>query len=231
MIPTNLQNDLIKIWKDIFKCSRCALPDDYTPQFRPVGTGYQAGGVLFAQINPGHIGCLTPNEIEQRYKRESSKQKAQHKKEVTSELICLQNTFSESPRIENWNQLNLAYNNAICNIWGWPPGKYLSTIEKHGVNIGEVALINLAQCPVPKDKYTKLIFSNCWKLHIKRLLDALKPRIIVAQGKATFNFLKEHDLNRSITLIEGNHHASRQSNETKKHIFHKVKSLVEQSVA
>ena len=228
MIPKNLKSDLIEIWKDIFKCSCCALPNDYTPQFRPVGTSYQAGGVLFAQINPGHIGRLTSIEIDQRYQKGFSRQLAHHKQGVTSELLSLQNAFSENPSIENWVQLNSAYNNAVCKVWGWPPGKYLKSIEKHGVNIAEIALINLVQCPVPKDKYTKRLFSNCWELHTKRLIETLKPRLIVAQGKASFNFLQEQDLNRCVHLIEGNHHASRQSNEIKNLIYQRVKSLLAQ---
>jgi hypothetical protein len=42
------------------------------------------------------------------------------------------------------------------------------------------------------------------------------------------NFLQKQDLESGITLVEGNHHASRQSNEVKNHIFNDVKTLVEQ---
>jgi len=225
------QNDLIEIWKDIFNCSRCELPSDYRPQYRPIGSNYQSDGVLFAQINPGHIGRLTQIEIEQRYKRESSKQQALHKQKVAADLISLQNTFSKNPSIENWDRINSAYNKALKEVWGWPPGKYSNTIDKHGISIDEVALTNLIQCPVPKDKYTKRYFSNCWELHTKKIIGTLKPRIIVAQGKTSFNFLQKQDLDTKVTLIEGNHHASRQSNETKNRIFNEVKSFVGQSEA
>jgi uracil-DNA glycosylase len=226
MVPTNLQNDLMEIWKDIFDCRRCLLPGNYTPQFRPVGSSFHTGGVVFAQINPGHIGSLTQIEIEQRYKTTNSRQIALHKQKVTDRLITLQNVFSKSPSKANWNQLNSAYNNAVCKIWGWPPGKYMDTIEKHGVKIDKVALINLAQCPVPKDKYTKRNFANCWQLHTNRLLEALKPNLIVAQGKAVLSFLQEQKFKSISVLVEGNHHASRQSNKIKNQIFHEVKGLV-----
>ena len=227
MTPAKLQHDLMGIWKDIFDCRRCSLPENYTPQFRPVGSRFYAGGVVFAQINPGHIGSLTQIEIEQRYKTQSSQQRALHKQKVTSELISLQNAYSKNPSSANWNQLNSAYNNAVCKVWGWPPGKYMNTIEKHGVKIKEVALINLAQCPVPKDKYKKQNFSNCWQLHTNRLLEALKPKLIVAQGKAALNFLQKQTLKSTTILVEGVHHASRQNNEIKNNIFHEVKTLVE----
>lgn len=228
MASIKMQEHLIDLWRDIFICRHCNLPDDYTPQFHPLGNLYQENGILFAQINPGHIGRLTDTEIKQRYKNESSRQKARYKKEITSELLSLQNSFSKSPSSQNLKLLNTGYLKAVNIVWGWPPGKYSKTIEKHGVNIDKVALINLAQCPVPKDKYTKQHFSNCWQLHTKRLLEILKPKLIVAQGKASLNFLQKQDLESGIALVEGNHHASRQSNEVKNHIFNNVKTLVEQ---
>ena len=229
MSSTNLQIDLIDLWIDIFGCSRCDFPNDYTPQFRPVETGYRPGGVVFAQINPGHIGRLTQTEIKKRYKNEKSRQRAHYKQKITSDLLVLQDVFLKNPSVENLNQLNSGYSNAVRRVWGWPPGKYLITIEKHGIKIDEVALINLAQCPIPKDKYTKRNFSNCWELHTKRIINALKPRLIVAQGKASFTFLQAQDLDKNISLIEGNHRASRQSNEIKNQTFNKVKSFIQQS--
>ena len=229
MIPVKFQKKLNKVWKDIFRCRHCGLPDDYTPQYRPIGRTYNLGGILFAQINPGHIGCLTQVEIEKRYKREDSRQKAHRKQLSTSYLLSLQNAFIKESSIENWNQLNNAYNDAVRKVWGWPPGKYLSTIEKHGVNIEDVALINIAQCPVPNNKYTKQMLSDCWKIHTKKLIAVLKPRLVVAQGKAVFGFLKNQDLIENANLIKGNHHASRQRTEIKKQIFHEVKNFVMQS--
>jgi len=226
MLPINIRNDLIKLWKEIFNCRHCNLPEDYTPQFRPLGNSYQKNGVLFAQINPGHIGSLTRAEIEQRYKQDQSRQIAHNKQKVTSELLQLQNTFLNKPTLHNWDLLNSAYSKAVCQVWGWPPGKYGTTIKKHDASINEIALINIAQCPVPKDKYTKMHFSNCWQLHTKRLIETLKPRLIIAQGKASFNFLRKQNLTCSIILVEGNHHASRQSNEIKNQIFNNVRRLI-----
>ena len=45
--------------------------------------------MVFAQINPGHIGSLTQIDIEQRYKTQSSQQKALHR-----EMALLKYTFT-----------------------------------------------------------------------------------------------------------------------------------------
>ncbi len=228
MASLRIKKLLIDLWREIFDCRQCNLPVDYIPQFRPVGNSYPENGVVFAQINPGHIGRLTDPEINVRYKSESSRQKARYKQNVTSELLLLQDNFSKDPSTQSWKLLNTGYRNAIVQVWGWPPGKYSKTIEKHGIKIDEIAVINLAQCPVPMDKYSQQKFSNCWQLHTKRLLRILKPKLIVAQGKACLNFLQDQNLDNNVTLVEGNHHASRQSNEVKNQIYNNVKTVIEQ---
>jgi len=223
-----IQKLLIDLWRDIFSCKQCNLPVDYIPTFRPLGNLYQENGVVFAQINPGHIGWLTDSEIDERYKSESARHRARYKRKVTSDLLLLQDHFLKNPSIQNWKLLNIGYRNAMIRVWGWPPGKYSETIERHGVAIQEIAVVNIAQCPIPGDKYSKQIFSNCWRLHTERLLRILKPKLIVAQGKVCLNFLQNQDLDNNSTLVEGNHHASRQSNEVKNRIFNNVKSVIEQ---
>lgn len=231
MSSSGLKKELIELWQEILKCNHCELPTDYTPQFRPVGSSYMSGGVVFVQINPGHIGYLSDNEIKKKYKRESSRQRARDKQKKTTELIKLETKFSKNPSIEHMCSLTAKYKDAMRKHWGWPPGKYYKTIEKHGAKFDDIAVINLAQCPIPNDKYSKKHFSNCWQIQTKKLLAILKPKIIVAQGKVVLNFLKKRQLGNGVLLIEGVHHASRESNEVKNNRFNDVRNAIGKNLA
>lgn len=47
--------DLKDIFIKICACRDCGLPYRYRPQLRPPAPQYRPGGVVFLQINPGHI--------------------------------------------------------------------------------------------------------------------------------------------------------------------------------
>lgn len=206
-----LNAQLKSAWTSIFTCKQCCLASGYSPQFRPTGKNYKPGGVVFVQINPGHIGCLNEEQIVTRYKSAWGKDTARLKAMEQKFLLARQIMFQEDPTDENWNDLCQQYRDAMQDIWGWPPGKYRSTIEMHGVDFDDVSVVNLAQCPVPDDKYRMDMLERCWDTWTKSLLDILKPRIIVAQGKLAYDFLQDM-YEPSLKVIQGVHHASRQAN-------------------
>ncbi len=226
LLSNELNIQLMNLWEEIFSCRDCGLPEGYSPQFRPIGVNYEIGGIAFAQINPGHICTLSEEGIQERYKRENSRKLAREKVGSTNDLVEVQNFFIESPSTSTWQKLCDGYRHAMRHIWGWPPGKYFQMVEKHGVNFDTVAIINLAQCPVPNDKYTNTYFTSCWSKWTHKLIGTLRPKTIVAQGKAAYNFLLQQDLPVKMTVVEGIHHASRQSDEAKQKVFDRVKQIL-----
>ena len=108
-------------------------------------------------------------------------------------------------------------------IWGWPLGRYANTIESHGVSLENVAVINLAQCPMKENNYNKSLLNKCWEKQTLQLLKILRPKILVAQGKTVLKYLQDNYANRDITIIEGVHHASRASKTEKDIIYKNVK--------
>ena len=153
MAPSSINYRLMDFWKKVLVCRECGLGESYGPQFRPIGSRYKEGGIVFAQINPGHIGSLSEEEIKKRYKSKHGRSIARLKVNTTSRLISLQNSFVEADSGETWSVLCESYLDAMRKVWGWHPGKYAEMIERHGVDFDSVAIINLAQCPIPNDKY------------------------------------------------------------------------------
>lgn len=210
----------------IYMCRDCKLPQGYSPQLRPPGPAYKPGGVVFIQINPGHIGSLSTEEIEHKYIRQNSRTIATLKTNDTKKLLSLQKQFAENPIDANYEDMYNAFLKSMSEIWGWPPGKYGSTITAHGVSLDEVAVLNLAQCPVPNDSYKNTQLELCWENWTKQMLTLLKPSIIVAQGKQVFEFIRKRPLPCKATLIEGLHHADRRSKKVKEEILSTVREAM-----
>jgi hypothetical protein len=223
-----LENRLISFWADALRCRHCGLDRGYEPQIRPVGENYRVGGVVFAQINPGHIGVLTDKEIEERYKRSSSKLIASRKRESTEDLQRKQEDFIKNPCLPTWKQLNRAYLQAMRKLWGWPPGWYAKVIEQHGkgLDLDDIAIANLMQCPVRGNKYSAKEIHACWAERTQTLLQILRPGIIVAQGKTVYEHLGNLLLPNNPTLLRGVHHASRESKAVQDMFLKEVKKKI-----
>jgi hypothetical protein len=226
MAAKRRETKLMAIWRDIFKCRRCDLAKGYTPQFRPVGTHYRRNGVMFAQINPREMLPITKAKINEKYKTESSKKRVRDKRRHTKNLLSLQRNFAITPNDNTWRQMCEGFYRGMINVWGWPPGKFCETIEKHGVKPNAAAFVNLALCPVPDDRCGNKHFNNCWEPCVLRLINALRPSIIVAQGKRVYRFLGMQQLPSWVTVVEGVHHASRRPKEKKEELFKNVKRFL-----
>jgi hypothetical protein len=119
-----------------------------------------------------------------------------------------------------------AFVKSMSTVWGWPLGKYGSTIEDHGVCLEQVAVLNLAQCPVPDNSYRSGQLRLCWEKWSHRLLAALSPSLVVAQGRQVWDFLCVRELPAGMRLVEGVHHASRCSREKKQALIENVRQCV-----
>ena len=220
-----LEKELYSYWLDTLTCSKCGLKRSYSPQYRPVGDNYVINNIVFFQINPGHIGRLSEKQIQKKYKFERSREIARLKQKLTKDLYLSQKKFMENPGEETWKEINITYRAAI-KIAGWPPGKYLDTISMHGVDFEDTAVLNIAQCPTPNDKYTNKLLKNCWLFRTEKLINILKPSIIIAQGKVALNFIEKYGKSKDYIILEGVHHAFRGSNKDKNVRFTNVKSEI-----
>ena len=220
-----MKRKLIEFWTDTLRCRFCNLSKGHRPQFRPIGKLYRSGGVVFVQINPGYIGGTTKSEILSKYKLPRNMNLALRKLEKTKYLQDVQKDFLEQPSAKTWDFLCTEYFKVIREIWGWPAGRYVQTIEKHGVKLDSIAIVNLAQCPVQNDNYNRKLLNRCCEKRTFELLNILRPRIIVAQSKTVFDYLKA-TYKTNATVLQGVHHASRASSEAKERLFNKVRIQV-----
>jgi hypothetical protein len=216
-----LDKQLIPLWENILACKKCGLPRGFSPQFRPVGRRYKPGGIVFVQINPGQVGLLTNGQIQKRYKTVWRREIARHKTRVTSELLDCQKKFQKNNCSVCWKAMCRQYRKAMSNVWGWPPGNFRKTIENHNVSFDNIAVVNLAQCPVPNNRYRKSYLETCWCNFTQQLIEVLAPRLIVAQGKQAYGFLSERT-GKSSNIIRGVHHASRECKAEREVIFSQV---------
>lgn len=218
--------ELTSTYTQLCRCHECQLPAGYYPQLRPPGPKYDYGGVVFMQINPGHIGSLSDVQIAQRYRTDYARQIAKNKASVTHELVARQNDFLSSHSRVSYELMRDTYLRAMSEVWGWPSGKYGRIVESHGGHLESVAMVNLAQCPVPNDAYSRKQLERCFSQWTSRLLDILQPSFIVAQGTRVFNFLCNHQLLPGAVLVEGIHHADRSSRERKEQVILAARAIL-----
>jgi len=226
MAKSNFQK-LKKHFAAVAACRECNLPAGYFPQLRPPGPGYHPGGVVFVQINPGHIESMNEAEIAKRYKSEHGRNTARLKAADAKRLKRLHKAFAKRTSSETYENMRDAFMESMANIWGWPPGKYGKTIEAHGVDLNDIAVMNLAQCPVPKESNKSKQLQRCWNKWGYQQLEILQPSLIVAQGKQAYNFLMETGLPYQIQVVEGMHHADRRSRKRKDQLLEYVRRQIE----
>ena len=96
---------------------------------------------MFVQINPGHIGSLKEDEIARKYSTRYARSIATRKATDTRKLLSLQEEFVRNPGDSTYNRMGEAFLFSMREVWGWPPGKYGSTIEAHGVALERIAVV------------------------------------------------------------------------------------------
>ena len=191
------------------KCNKCSLNSHYIPQIRWIGKKYEEKRILFVQLNPGAIGNLEDWEIEDKYKKQPWRIKFyKEKKELATKLFEVQEIFKNDSTIEHWEKLQITLMNAM-HKWGNSKYKstYIDVIERHGIKIDEIAISNIALCPTPSNKYQKYL-TPCWESWTKDyILNILKPKLVVAQGRRVFSFLNKRLNWGDFDILLGVHHS------------------------
>ena len=227
-MPEVSMSELMELYGQICLCHDCQLPQGFCPQLRPPGPDYKPGGVAFVQINPGQVGSLSDERIAS-YRTENARDIATRKASDTRRLVSLQEQFVKNPNDTTYERMRAAFFTSMSELWGWPPGKYRSTIESHGVALGTVACVNLAQCPVPDNSYRRPQLDHCWSKWTSRILLLLRPAVVVAQGKQVWDFMRGRRLPCDATLVEGLHHADRKSGEARESLLSRARDTLRDS--
>jgi len=224
-MPEISMSELRDLYTQICLCRDCRLPQGFCPQLRPPGPNYKPGGVAFVQINPGQVGFLTDEKIAS-YRTENARDVATWKAADTRRLVSLQDQFVKNPNDTTYERMRAAFFTSMSELWGWPPGKYRSTIESHGVALWAVACVNLAQCPVPDNSYRGHQLDHCWSKWTSRILLLLRPAVIVAQGKQVWDFMRGRRLPCDARLVKGLHHAARKRREAKESVLSRARDAL-----
>ena len=131
-MPEVNMTELKDLYGQICVCRDCQLPQGFCPQLRPPGPNYKPGGVAFVQINPGQVGSLSDEKIAN-YRTENARDIATRKAADTRRLVSLQEQFVKNPNDATYERMRAAFFTSMSELWGWPPGKYRSTIEAHAI--------------------------------------------------------------------------------------------------
>jgi hypothetical protein len=161
-----------------------------------------------------------------KYRTQKNRNIAMRKATNTRQLLSLQEEFVKNPSNTTYERMRNAFFTSMSELWGWPPGKYGSTIEAHGVSLETAAVLNLAQCPVPGDSYRRHQLDLCWSKWTSRMMMLLQPAVIVAQGKQVWDFIRSRQLPPGARLVEGLHHADRRSREVKQRLLSAAREAV-----
>ncbi len=164
-----MTEELEKLAKGVVFCSACfedgKLHKSYVdlPQPRYIGPGYWSvsNRIAFVMLNPGAGKADCRNaELKQHIERFKNSEES------------LQEVFSGQRQ-------HMPY---------WSGGKLISFIEKHGLKVDDLALVNIAWCATQKNKYPKWMLRKCFKLHTSVWLKNLKPNTVILSGTASHDF-------------------------------------------
>ena len=155
------------------------------PQPRYVGPGYWDSGwkVAFLMLNPG-AGTAEPRNCEWRAPL--------HK--FRREEASLTKVFEVQRR-------HMPY---------WSGGRLIRFVQAHGLDMDELALVNMAWCATKDNKYPSRMLSTCLANHTLEWLRVLAPNTIILSGTATHGF--EEDMRRALPwsrVLKAYHYAHR----------------------
>jgi len=96
--------------------------------------------------------------------------------------------------------------------WGRPSGRFLSFFEEGlGLNLDEIAFVNMAWCASASNRYPGRMLTNCFNKHTLGLMKILKPHGVLLSGKRVHNFGAEirELIGRDIRVVPLPHYAHR----------------------
>lgn len=74
----------------------------------------------------------------------------------------------------------------------WAGGKLISFVRAHGLDVDNLALVNIAWCATKENKYPVWMLKQCFTLHTMRWLSCLAADVIILSGTASHSF--EHEI-------------------------------------
>ncbi|MCX7144014.1 MAG: RseA family anti-sigma factor [Proteobacteria bacterium] len=70
----------------------------------------------------------------------------------------------------------------------WAGGRYFEFVKALGLDLDEIALLNIAWCATAGNKYPDEMLDACWQRHTAPLLNAILPNVIVLSGFAAHRY-------------------------------------------
>ncbi|MDB4529127.1 hypothetical protein N9193_04410 [Pseudomonadales bacterium] len=92
----------------------------------------------------------------------------------------------------------------------WGRGKLVRFIQAHGLDLEEIAIVNIAWCSTLGNQYPKAMLSHCFEKHTLAWIKELDPNKVILSGTNTHGF--SDVIQRSIPKVEiypGYHYAHR----------------------
>lgn len=96
--------------------------------------------------------------------------------------------------------------------WGRPPGRFLSFFEQGlGLNLDEIAFVNMAWCASASNRYPGRMLANCFHKHTVDLIKMLEPHGVFLSGTRVHTVSAEirQLLGRDIRVVPLPHYAHR----------------------
>ena len=92
----------------------------------------------------------------------------------------------------------------------WGGGKLISFIKLHGLDVDDLALVNIAWCATKENKYPVWMLKQCFKLHTYDWLAEIRPQVVILSGTGTHQFASElNGLTKQIKIFKSFHYAHR----------------------
>ncbi len=82
----------------------------------------------------------------------------------------------------------------------WAGGELITFIKHHGLDVDNLALVNIAWCATKKNNYPAWMLAQCLRLHTSGWLENLKPHTVILSGTASHGF--EQEISDSLPDVE-----------------------------
>lgn len=116
---------------------------------------------------------------------------------------------------------------ADMSNWGRPPGRFLSFFTQGlGLNLDEIAFVNMAWCASASNRYPGRMLTNCFNKHTVDLMRILKPHLVFLSGKRVHTFGAEVRklLGRDTRVVPLPHYAHRKGRQWEAEELERIRS-------
>lgn len=79
-------------------------------------------------------------------------------------------------------------NHQRADFPNWGGGRFVRFLDLAGLDLENIALMNIAWCATSKNKYPKAMLRSCFRMHTEKALSSLKPDVVILSGTAIHNF-------------------------------------------